>query len=855
MLNEITSTAWGQAAIGVAAFIAFALPWYYLMRSFRSWLKRNLDRTPVRTLEPLLKRSLALLQVWGLLASASFAAELASVLPSTMVGPVRIALFGVLVILLGSAATEGVVRLVGHSLKTAQTPLPLIKFSQVVALVSFSYLTLLILLAVIDVSITPLLGLGAVAAIPLLLVLQAAASDLFFYFRLMRRQHLRVGDVVRLENGVAGQVVSITWQDVRIRTKANNLAVIPNRQMAKLIVTNFHLPSGRTSLNIPVHVTQGPSPEIIQSILSDEVRLAARDLPGLAPNAPPEVKGLSTKSGVGNSFLVLCEVADAALVDVVERELLHRIARRFRKEEIRSPLLDLYDEEPTTSLTPSSQELRSIVEGKLKGTVFVVASNREPYIHTFEGQSIRWDSPASGMTTALDPVMRVLGGVWVAAASGNADREVSDAKGSVPVPPDRPAYTLRRLWLTKKQEDGYYHGFSNKALWPLCHTVYVRPAFSVTEWETYREVNRLFAEAILEEIRGKKAFVFLQDYHLALVPRLLKDAGASVAVAHFWHIPWPTSEVFQTCPWGEEILQGLLGNDLLGFHTRYHCNNFLSTVDKVLESRVDYGSYSVTRQGHQTLVRPFPVSIDFEAISQGVASPPVQRERQRLMGQLGFRRGPIGLGVDRLDYTKGIPERLKAIDRFLDVHPEYKGRFTFIQVGVPSRSQIKEYQEADDEIQHLVDEINWRHRTDSWEPVIYFRKYFSHIPLWALYSMADFCIVSSLHDGMNLVAKEYVSARTDDTGVLLLSRFTGAAGELADALLVNPYDTEQFARAIAEALNMPRSEQSRRMQRMRTYLRDNDIYRWATRVLTELSRLETAVPEPLLPEVRQEKQA
>ncbi|MBI2872915.1 MAG: trehalose-6-phosphate synthase [Chloroflexi bacterium] len=549
--------------------------------------------------------------------------------------------------------------------------------------------------------------------------------------------------------------------------------------------------------------------------------------------------------------MVVCQVEDVDLAAGVEREVLSRIARRFRREEIQSPLLDSHtgDEETTTPPARSGQDLRLLVQSKLGDTTFVVASNREPYGHIFEGRSIRWNRPASGMTAALDPVMGVLGGVWVAASSGNADREVSDAQGRIPVPPDRPSYTLRRLWLTREQEERYYLGFSNSALWPLCHTVYVRPRFIAEDWKAYQEVNGLFADAILEEIRGKRAFVFLQDYHLALVPRMLKEAGANVAVAHFWHIPWPTLEVFQTCPWAEQILEGLLGNDLLGFHTRHHCNNFLETVDRTLESRVDHGGYSVTRLGHQTLVRPFPISVDFEGISQSVASAPVQRERARFLQELAIPGGLIGLGVDRLDYTKGIPERLRAIDRFFELYPRCKGKFTFIQIGVPSRSQIKEYRGVDDEIQHLVEEINWQHRMDFWQPIIYMRRYFSNTSLAALYSMADICIVSSLHDGMNLVAKEYVASRTDGTGVLILSRFTGAAMELTDALIINPYDTEQVARAIAHALEMPAAEQRRRMQRMRVHLQENDIYRWARRVLNELARFESHAPEqPILEE-------
>ncbi|MDO8530950.1 MAG: trehalose-6-phosphate synthase [Dehalococcoidia bacterium] len=801
----------------------------------------------VEGLSSLLERSLTLLRIWGLLGCAFFAAKLAGAMETSLSQPLAEALLGMLIVLMGATMTEGVWRLVGHFLAAAKTPQPLVKFAQVSALLSFGYLTLLILVAEINISVTPLLGLGALGAIPLLLVLQDSASDLFFYFRLMRRQHLRIGDFVRLENGVAGHVESVTWQDVRILTPANNLVVIPNRRLARMIVTNFHLPSKRTALTIPIVVTRGPSPEAIKSILADELQQAVHELPGLAPDVAPEIRMASDTTSPGSSFVVLCQVEDVDLVEGVEREVVRRVARRFRKEEIQSPLLDsVLGEDTVTEHSRSSQDLKFLAQSKFGDVTFVVASNREPYIHSFEGRSIHWDKPASGMTTALDPIMRSLGGVWVAVGSGNADREVSDTYGRIPVPPDRPAYTLRRLWLTKQQEERYYNGFSNSALWPLCHTVYVRPKFDADEWKCYEEVNRLFAKAILEETRGKRAFVFLQDYHLALVPRLLRDAGANVTVAHFWHIPWPTSEVFRTCPWAEHIIEGLLGADLLGFHTRYHCNNFLATVDRTVESRVDYGRYSVTRRGRQSLVRPFGISIDFEAISQGVASPPVQRERARFLQELAIPNGYIGLGVDRLDYTKGIPERLRAIDRFLGSHPEYKGKFTFIQVAVPSRSQVEEYRDEEDKVQRLVEEVNWRHKTGLWQPIIYLHRYFPSTSLWALYSLADLCIVSSLHDGMNLVAKEYVAAKTDGKGVLILSKFTGAATEFTDALLVNPYDTEQLAQTIRQGLEMHPSEQDRRMKRMRAYLYENDIYHWAIRVLNELVRVEPTTVESLL---------
>lgn len=847
MLENLTSTALGQAATGAASFIISVLVWLRLLAIARSWLKRGLGHMQVEGLRSLSDRSLTLLRIWGLLGCAFFAATLAGAMESSLSQPLAKALWGMLIVVLGATVMEGAWRLIGHSLGAAKTPQPLARFAQVSALLSFGYLTLLILVAEVDISITPLLGLGALGAIPLLLVLQDAATDLFYYFRLIRRQHLRTGDFVRLENGVVGHIVSITWQDVRIRTRANNLVVIPNRRIVKMIVTNFHLPDKRSLLTIPILVTRGPSPEAVESILREELQRAAQDLPGLASDTPPEVRWGSEKPREGYAFIAVCEVEEPDLAERVEQEVLRRVAARFKEEEIQSPLLELLTEE-VLDVPPSrsSQDLQFLVAAKFVNTRFVVASNREPYIHAFDGRSILWNKPASGMTTALDPVMQVLGGVWVASANGNADQEVSDADGRLPVPPNDPSYTLRRLWLSKDQEEKYYYGFSNGALWPLCHTVYVRPTFDAEDWKVYEEVNSLFADAILEEIGGKEAFVFLQDFHLALVPRLLKEAGANVTVAHFWHIPWPTSDVFQTCPWANQILEGLLGNDLFGFHTRYHCNNFLETVDKTLECRVDYGNYSVTRGEHQTLVRPFPISVDFEAISQGVTSPPVQRERARLRTELNLRADHIGLGVDRLDYTKGIPERLRAIDRFLILYPEYKGRFTFIQVAVPSRSQIKEYQELDNQVQYLVEEINWRHGMGSWRPIIYLRRYFSSTPLWALYSLADLCIVSSLHDGMNLVAKEYIAARPEADGVLILSKFTGAAYDLTGPVLVNPYDTEQFAQAIAEALKMTASEQTQRMQRMRVYLQENDIYRWAIRVLNELAGIETPVTQPSL---------
>src|SRR3990167_8048689 len=301
----------------------------------------------------------------------------------------------------------------------------------------------------------------------------------------------------------------------------------------------------------------------------------------------------------------------------------------------------------------TKRTLQQTLKDRLGDVLFLVVSNREPYVHRIEGEELICERPASGLTIALDPVMRACGGLWVAHGSGNGDRQVGDANGHIPVPPDNPAYTLRRVWLTKEEEDGYYYGFSNRALWPLCHIAYTRPSFDAKEWAAYRTVNEKFARVVLEEIGDRNAFVFIQDYHFALLPRLLRRPN--IRVAQFWHIPWPNPEAFRICPWKEEILHGLLGNDLLGFHIRYHCMNFLETVDRMIEARTDYEKFEIIKGGKSTRVRPFPISIDFDEASSRGQSQEVEIEMRRLRKTLGLGGQIVGLGVDRIDYTKGIP--------------------------------------------------------------------------------------------------------------------------------------------------------------------------------------------------------
>jgi trehalose 6-phosphate synthase len=485
------------------------------------------------------------------------------------------------------------------------------------------------------------------------------------------------------------------------------------------------------------------------------------------------------------------------------------------------------------------ERLEEVARTRLGGAKLIVVANREPFIHVYEGEDIRCMRPASGLTTALDPMLRACRGTWVAHGSGDADHAVTDERGRVMVPPDDPSYTLRRVWLEKEELQGYYYGVANEAFWPLCHIACTRPRFDAGDWEQYRRVNQKFAEAVLDEAGDEPAVVFVQDYHYALLPRMLKDARPDLVVLQFWHIPWPNREVFRICPWQEEILDGLLGNDLLSFHIPYHCNNFLETVERALESRVDRERLAVTRGGKTTYVRPQPISIDPDLVV-ALAPEESRKEERRLRKLLGVRDQQLLVGVDRVDYTKGIPERFRAVDRLLTLHPELKRKFSFVQVGAPSRVHIPAYRRLSEDLTELVEEINWRHGNHSWRPIVYLNEHHDPGQLYPLYRMASACVVSSLHDGMNLVAKEFIAAREDLRGVLVLSRFTGAAEDLTDALLINPYAVDEFAEALRLALLMSEEEQERRMRHLRQQVMDNNIYRWAGMLLSEAGKLVAA---------------
>jgi trehalose 6-phosphate synthase len=484
------------------------------------------------------------------------------------------------------------------------------------------------------------------------------------------------------------------------------------------------------------------------------------------------------------------------------------------------------------------QRLKQTLGRYLHGEKVIIVANREPYIHerTKDG-GIAIIHPASGLVTALEPVMRACSGVWIAHGSGSADRDTVDANDRVYVPPDEPSYTIRRVWLSAEEEKGYYYGFSNEGLWPLCHVAHARPEFRTADWIHYQTINARFADAVCNEVDSDEPIIMVQDYHFALAPRLIRERLPRATIITFWHIPWPNAERFGICPWRNKILEGLLGSSIVGFHTHAHCNNFMETVDRFLESRIDRERNAVVQRGHSTLVRPYPISLEWPVRWVESSLSPADC-RAKVFAEYDLAENALlGIGVDRLDYTKGIEERLAAVGRLLERYPKYRGRFSFIQLAAPSRTLIERYRQLNEDVEQLANQINEKFGSGSYRPIILLRSHHEPPAVFTYYRAADVCYVSSLHDGMNLVAKEFVAAREDEHGVLVLSQFTGAARELTEALIVNPYDLDQASSALDAALSMPIDEQRDRMRFMRSFLAEFNVYRWAGRMIVDAARL------------------
>jgi trehalose 6-phosphate synthase len=484
------------------------------------------------------------------------------------------------------------------------------------------------------------------------------------------------------------------------------------------------------------------------------------------------------------------------------------------------------------------QRLRDLVAEKMPDTQLILIANREPYIHLRAGDEINLLRPASGLVTGLEPLLRACGGIWIAHGSGSADRETADAKGRLAVPPGDPEYVLRRIWLTPQEEEGYYYGFANEGLWPLCHIAHTRPTFRASDWVQYQRVNRKFAEAAAEEAR-KNGVLLVQDYHFALVPRELCALIRDAVIGLFWHIPWPNDEVVGICPWKRELLAGMLAADVVGFHTRYHCLNFLSTVGRYLEARVDLEAMSVEYQGHITRVKPYPISVEWPHPSATREEGFVLRDELRIPPD-----AVVGIGVDRADYTKGLLERVAAINTLLTEHPELVGKFVFMQIAAPSRTHIKRYRDLVSELEEAVVEVNRKFGHGDYLPIVLRVKHFNPEEVRQVYAMADLAIITPLHDGMNLVAKEYVASCADGRGALVLSIFAGAAKELDGALLVNPYDSSEVAAAVHRAVTMSDQERAERMQRMRAAVERRTIFDWSAALLSDLGEVAERRNEP-----------
>ena len=508
--------------------------------------------------------------------------------------------------------------------------------------------------------------------------------------------------------------------------------------------------------------------------------------------------------------------------------------------DLRARLRDLEDEYrraqgPEAEWSP--QRLRSLLHTQLRGDQVIVVSNREPYIHERGKDGVTVKRPASGLVTAVEPVMRACSGTWIAHGSGSADRDVVDRHDRVLVPPGANDYVLRRVWLTPEEEQGYYFGFANEGMWPLCHVAHVRPVFRESDWQRYREVNERFAEAVVAEARGEDPVVLVQDYHFALLPLMIRERLPRATIITFWHIPWPNPESFGICPWRREILQGMLGSTILGFHTRYHCKNFMETVDRYLEARIEQEHATITYQDKDTLIESYPISIEWPDAQVSAQWPPVADCKRAVAERLQLPAGArIAVGVDRFDYTKGILERLHAVERLLDKYPQWIGVFSLAQIAAPTRNTLEEYQAFQERIERVSARINERFRRPGYLPIHLLAQHHDHQALVEFFRAADVCVVTSLHDGMNLVSKEFVASRDDEQGVLLLSRFAGAARELSEALIVNPYHVEETADALHRALTMPEAEQRERMASLRMTVREFNVFRWAGRMLADAGR-------------------
>ncbi len=678
----------------------------------------------------------------------------------------------------------------------------------------------------------------------------------------------------RVEREIAGQTQQLVPFFERLTADERIMALGLCDGGGRITVATSRMPSG-LDCRIPAAIEEAPfQARFIRTRVAGE-RLLIGVFPLAVAGQPAsliilhELGFVADRIGEARWYLVIVGLALLLLVGAVASLIVGLLQRRYmsavlasiqdlkagrasrprgvmdpgvqeESREIRGLLRDFREkirQEDGTPIEWSPATLQDLLEKELPDAEVFVVSNREPYIHNRDGDRIVVQRPASGLVSALEPVMRACGGIWVAHGSGSADRDTVDASDHVAVPPAKPAYRLRRVWITEEEQEGYYYGLSNEGLWPLCHLAYVRPIFRDGDWQQYVAINQRFADAVAREATRPDPIILVQDYHFALLPRMIRELLPKATILTFWHIPWPNAEAFGICPWKEEIIAGLLGSTVLGFHTQAYCNNFFETVDRFMESRIDREHRSVVFGGEETMVRPYPISIEWPPAAL-LSQQPVATCRQVVRERYGL--GPdmkIGVGIERFDYTKGILDRLQAIDELLIRRPEWKGRFTFIQIVAPTRSKLTSYTALQKHALRITAEVNARHGSEGYQPIHLVIRHHEPEEVYELFRAADLCVVSSLHDGMNLVAKEFVAARDDELGTLVLSRFAGASSELSEALIINPYDVQGMAEAIGRALVMGEPEQRERMRLMRSHVRERNVYRWAGQILLDASRL------------------
>jgi trehalose 6-phosphate synthase len=472
------------------------------------------------------------------------------------------------------------------------------------------------------------------------------------------------------------------------------------------------------------------------------------------------------------------------------------------------------------------------------GTPVVVLANRSPFRYQRDDDGVlRVQRSTGGLVTAVEPIVDACAGTWVAHGDANAGTAGANTIAGPEMLPANTRYRLRHVRLSEEEHHGFYAGFANEALWPLCHAVHVKPVFRTSDFRYYRIANQRFADAAVQEAFGSRPLVLVQDYHFALAPRMLRTRRPASTVAVFWHIPWPHARLFATCPWKTELLDGLLASDVVGVQTTEDRDNFLDSVQSCLGAHVDRDSGVVWYRDHRTLVRDYPVGIEWDN-EAARTTPSAGACRMRVRRELNLSEDVrLGVGVDRLDYTKGIEEKFLAVERLLETRPEFRGRFVFVQVAEPSRDSLSAYQAARAQIVATSERVNARFASPSWRPIVLLEAHHEPAEVYRLYRAADVCYVNSLHDGMNLVAKEFARARDDERGVLVLSQFAGASHQLKAALIVNPYAVDESAHALARALDMSDVEQTARMRQMRDVVASTDTYWWAGQLLRDAKRM------------------